>query len=441
MSKRIIYIVVLCLSVLLIQSCNNFDFTKWFVTLDKDSKKPYGGYLAYQSLQSFFPEAKVSGLSNSFRFTSIDRSMMSTSGTRNLIVLTGLRFNVSDKEWAQMMSFVKEGNELVIFSSSLDKDIESKLGVYKTQGREEQVVLSQKVFAESQHVLTLAGDTVKKYGYSGRSINSFFESSADYYLHNVPVDTTTVKDSVTLAEDSTAVIDSDEYYQADTDQYTIADTLGYASGKPNFLRIAIGRGHLTLHAAPLVTSNYFLLQDGNINYLAAIWSTLPADISHIYWDDYFNHSSEETSSNVLWRYESTRWGILLAFFVAGVYVLFQMKRRQRIVQVIAPLKNDSVSFVETVGRLYYNTGNNANLADKMVQQFLEWVRMTCYLNTSTLNEDFIRELSAKTGQSPAVTAEIVNMIHEVRLGSVPIDDPYLYQLYRTIQQFYKNHSR
>ena len=138
------------------------------------------------------------------------------------------------------------------------------------------------------------------------------------------------------------------------------------------------------------------------------------------------------------RYRSTRWALLLSIFVAAVYLLFQLKRRQRVIDIVEPLKNDSVSFVETVGRLYYNKGNHANLAEKMTQQFMEWVRMHYYLNTNLLSEEFAQQLTMKSGQPEAMVHELLEMIRDLRTGSVKPDDAYLYQLYRIIQQFYKN---
>ena len=108
---------------------------------------------------------------------------------------------------------------------------------------------------------------------------------------------------------------------------------------------------------------------------------------------------------------------------------------------MAPLKNESVSFIETVGRLYFNKGNNTNLAEKIIQQYLEWVRLHYYLNTNLLSTEFIKQLAHKSGQPEYVVTELVYMITEIRMGSVKPDDAYLYQLYRTIQQFYKNHHK
>jgi hypothetical protein len=130
---------------------------------------------------------------------------------------------------------------------------------------------------------------------------------------------------------------------------------------------------------------------------------------------------------------------LLGIFALLLYILFEGKRKQRIIPIIAPLKNESVSFAETVGRLYYNKGDHANLAGKMTQQFLEWVRIQYLLNTNLLNEEFIKQLTIKSGEPETVVRALADMIQEIKLGTAQIDDAYLYQLYNTIQQFYKNH--
>ena len=95
--------------------------------------------------------------------------------------------------------------------------------------------------------------------------------------------------------------------------------------------------------------------------------------------------------------------------------------------------------METVGRLYYNKGDHHNLAGKMIQHFLEWVRTHYYLNTNELNDHFISQLTIKSGLPESVVKDLVQMIHEVRMKEVGIDDAYLYHLYQTIERFYKSH--
>ncbi len=409
------------------------DAKKWEVTLKKEDKNPYGTYLAYQSLAQFFPEAKIEALSAGYRYTSMNYSMQYAEDGSNLMVLSGLNFMVSETEWNELKTFVANGNELVIFCSRLDNKIETQLNQSKEVSLEEWPIKEKN--NENRYALSIVPDTTKKYGYYGRSLQGYFTT----------IDTSTIDTTVKTEDNKTNSATATNELTADESTEDAAfygpDTLGKTAGKSNIIRYLYGRGQITIHAAPLAISNYFLLQDGNINYLQAFWATFPYKVSHIYWQDYYNRSSEESSFDILWRYPATRWALMLTIFLAITYVLFQMKRKQRQIPIVAPLKNDSVTFVETVGRLYFNKGNHYNLAEKMIQQYLEWVRNHYYLNTNMLNEDFTRQLIMKSGQPEPTVRALIEMITEVRLRSVMFDNAYLHQLHNTIQLFYKNNTR
>jgi hypothetical protein len=392
---------------------------KWQITLASNDKRPYGTYLAASTIKYAFPTAVLEPLSPGFRYDNMDSKMKHNEDGRSLIIFCGLDFKLSDEEWKNLKQFINNGNEVMIFCSSLDEKIEKDLSCYK----DPDIAISGTFYnaqpdLHNKDILQMASIPGRRFGYEGRSIKGYF---------SVEIDSSDITNKTDASDDND-----------DDMRIYVPDTLGYASEMPDMLRYRIGDGHLTLHAAPLVLSNYFLLQTGNIDYLNALWQTLPKNINKIYTDNYYKRSASKSGLSVLWKYPATRWALLLALFLLLMYVLFEGKRKQRIIPIVAPLKNDSVSFVETVGRLYYNKGNHTNLADKMVQQFLEWVRTHYLLNTNLLNENFLHQLTIKSGQPEATVRETMEMIHEIRLRSVKIDDPYLYKLYNTIQLFYKN---
>ena len=397
--------------------------TNWHISLEPGDKQPYGTWLTDKSLRYVFPHVVYENLPPGFRFENMDSKMKSYDYGRSLIILWGLDFRLSDEEWRNLKQFVNNGNELVVFCSTLDDKIQKDLSCYKEPGEEEYATtFSEQTDFHNLNVLRIAGLSWRKFGYEGRSIKGYFSIETDTANITPKTDTS----------------DNDNY---DNIRIYAPDTLGYGNDRPNMVRYRIGDGHITLHAAPLVISNYFLLQPGNVDYLNAIWQTLPKNINRMYTVSYYKRSGSGSGLSVLWKFPATQWALLLGLFVIIMYVLFEGKRKQRIIPIVAPLRNDSVSFVETVGRLYYNKGNHTNLADKMVQQFLEWVRMNYFLNTNLLNENFVQQLTIKSGQPESTVQEMMEMIHETRLRSVKIDDPYLYKLYNTIQQFYKNHHR
>ncbi len=419
MGKTILHtaLLVLCLAALAGCKSEGTKARQWQITLRKEDKNPYGAYLAYESLKYYFSGAKIEALSPQFRYTSITDEMNYPDGSPNLLVLLGLDLNLSELEWASLKHFARGGNEVVIFCSRLDQKVEDGLNQRKMLSFEEQPFDGSN--NTNLNTLSISGSENKLYGYKGRSLQGYF---------------TTIDTALYVADSTDSASGEAQYIYG-------PDTLGFTGSNPDILRFTLGNGHITLHAAPLAMSNYFLLQDSNINYLTALWRTLPAGIGHVYWNNYLVRSAEESSFDILLRFQATRWALMLCILVLACYVLFQMKRRQRIIPIVQPLKNDSVAFVETVGRLYYNKGNHNNLAEKMVQQYLEWVRNHYYLNTNLLNEEFTRQLIMKSGEPEAMVTGLVNMIHEVKIGHMKIDDAYLYQLHQTIQHFYKNHQK
>ena len=91
MTRRSIYVPLLLL-VLALQACTFKKQLNWRVTLDPDDKKPYGAYLAYQSLRHYFPGITTEAISSGFRYSNIDPDMMYNEEGASLLILSGLEF-------------------------------------------------------------------------------------------------------------------------------------------------------------------------------------------------------------------------------------------------------------------------------------------------------------------------------------------------------------
>jgi hypothetical protein len=415
MTRKSKYLYLVFLPLLLLSSCFGADKgrLKWKVTLKREDKKPYGTYLAYHSLKYFFPRAKLVDLSSGFRYNNITRKM--AGGQRkSLLVAVGLNFYLSEQELQTLMDFAAAGNEVVVFSRLLDDKMERATGYsMKDNGYEEARLTKENNGSVSLKALTLI-NRVDTFGYQGHSVLASFVRLEDSAVTQKAVD---AEETVKLSVEP--------------------DTLGYVKGNPDFIRFKVGKGHISLHSAPLVLSNYFLLQQNNKDYLQSLWNTLPSDIGTIYWNDYFKRSAEASDLGVLLKYPATRWAFILALFALLVYILFESKRRQRIIPEIKPLENSSASFVETVGRLYYHEADHTNLGEKMIQHFLEWVRTYYFINTNKLDQRFAEQLTVKSGLPVSVVTSLMEAIREIHIERKKIDEKELYHLYHTIDLFYK----
>ena len=121
---------------------------------------------------------------------------------------------------------------------------------------------------------------------------------------------------------------------------------------------------------------------------------------------------------------------------AGLYILFGGKRRQRIIEIVPTNTNTTVAFTETVGRLYLQSKNNRNIADKQIQYFFEQLRSQFFLNTNHINEEFINSLSRKSNVPIDITQKLFATIRQVQ-NNYDISDEQMLSLNRQIENFNK----
>src|SRR6476661_1712372 len=97
-----------------------------------------------------------------------------------------------------------------------------------------------------------------------------------------------------------------------------------------------------------------------------------------------------------------------------IYVFFEMKRRQRIIPIITPLKNTTVEFIRTVATVYFQQKDNRSIATKKITYFLEFIRNKYFIATTTFDEQFIEQLSRKSGVPRDDVKQLVQLMAEAQ---------------------------
>ena len=227
-------------------------------------------------------------------------------------------------------------------------------------------------------------------------------------------------------------------------------------GRPDYIITFIGKGRLYLHAAPRAFSNYFLLTGNNFQYLENVLSYLRLEPKNVYWDEYYKSHSisrqKKTSGgnsfgdddkntfsplNVIKNNPPLLWAFWIAIIALILYVLVNIKRKQRVINEVKENTNTTVTFTETVGRLYLQKKNNKNIAEKMITYFYEHIRNSYFLNTTQVNNEFMNSLSGKSGVAIEDTQKLFKSIDTINAGK-NVNDIELLRLNELIQKFYKN---
>jgi len=208
----------------------------------------------------------------------------------------------------------------------------------------------------------------------------------------------------------------------------------------NFIEVPFGEGNIYLHLEPKAFTNYNLLKENRYKYAEGIISYLPEN--DIYFDSYTKiqtgyDGNVEKESNLSWFLEqlSFKWAWYTAIIFGILFIIFNAKRRQRIIKIIKPLQNTTVAFVKTISNLYFETQDHKNLIDKKITYFLEKIRTDYNLDTSALNDEFIQKLASKTGKKKDDVKKLIDFINWLRSKNEFFEEN-LIKLNKHIEAFY-----
>ena len=115
----------------------------------------------------------------------------------------------------------------------------------------------------------------------------------------------------------------------------------------------------------------------------------------------------------------------------------EARRKQRIIPEIKKPANDSMDFVKTIGRLYYDKSDHKNLVKKMSAYFLDYVRSRYKLSTHTVDEDFINAVHNKTSYPVTEIRSIVRFIQFADTAPA-ISESQLSEFHTQLELFYQN---
>ncbi|MFH6950744.1 DUF4350 domain-containing protein [Flavobacterium sp. FlaQc-51] len=206
----------------------------------------------------------------------------------------------------------------------------------------------------------------------------------------------------------------DYFSKIDTLNTTVLGYQGTKQKHINYIKVPYRNGYFYLHTQPVAFTNFNLLKTDHYQYAENVLSHLPkADVFF-----YTKGQNDENISQSPLRYILSQPGLKWAwyFFLIGmlIFIIFNAKRKQRIVPILKPLPNSTVDFTKTIGNLYYQEGDHNNIIDKKIIYFLEKIRTEYLIDTTKLDDTFIQKLHHKTGKSETDIQELVFLINEHR---------------------------
>lgn len=368
--RRFIITLGILFAVFVIVKITSPDPIRWEESLRADDKNPYGTYILSNSLNDLFPHTSIEN---------IRKDIVGTLGendkNQQAYIAIAPDIYTDSLSIAKLLQFVRKGNTALLaaedfdqgFLDSLHLHIEASLFNFKDPAS---------AFSDSGYAY-LSGNT-KSYSCRTITLDNYFDTIGNKY----PV--------------------------------TILGTRGNKKQEVNFVQIKIGNGLLLLHVNPLVFSNYFLIRNGNEDYVSKVLSYIPNDCTHIYWDKYYTEGKEEPTTPFRFLL-SNHWlqiGLYLTLILLLLYVCFHAKRQQRPIPVLTARRNTTEDYIKTIASLYFNQKSNREIGQKKAQYWLSYIRRNYYIDTTEHNKEFITSVAKKTGTDEKLIQKIVAQIPE-----------------------------
>jgi hypothetical protein len=386
----------------------------WTPTYSNKDKIPYGTEVLYKFLPEIFRHQKISDYKVPFyrKNTKVQLPLKSN------YIYVYQYFRIDSINLNQLLSYVHRGNNAFIAA-------EWFYGIDDTLHFE--VDYAQNIVTKDTVSINFVNPTLvqkKSFRYHQQAVNSHFT------FHSKKGKQTYHTNAIILGKND--------------------------DGLPNFIRIPFGKGLFFLSTVPKAFSNYYLLKDKNAEYAFKALSYLPEN--PIFWDEYVTPLSfgkvvksilkskdakggEEDYDTSPFKYivsqPALKWAYFITLASLFLYLIFEGKRRQRIIPIIEKPKNTSLEFVETIGALYFNHNDHKAITEKKIAYLLAYIRNKFFLKTTVLDQVFKEELSLKSGVNISTINEMFEYA-EILKQSNEVHEKQLILFNKYIEDFYKN---
>ncbi len=396
MSKSIkIYIALL---VILLIAIIYFDATKpkpidWTPTYDVNDKKPLGLYVFDKEINTVLKNQKLEKINVSpyeyFYYKYDEDTLINNYKIKGTFLSISEYSDIDDQSIAELCNFVSHGNSAFISSKVIPNSLLDSL----------KLKMNSEVKIKDTVLNWVANKNLgnKKYKFSTNVNDNYFSK----------IDTL-----------NSAVLG---YQQGD-------------STRINFIKVPWINGNFYLHSQPAAFTNYYLLKENHSDYAQKVLSYIPK--GDVFW--HIKNQTGEKISNSPLRFifanTALKWAWYIGIIGILIFMIFNAKRKQRIVPIIEPLRNSTIDFTKTIGNLYYQEGNHDDIINKKIIYFLEKIRNEYLLDTTILKEDFIKKLHQKSGKSLVDIQKVVFLINAYRKSPHTSIEDDLVQINKAIEK-------
>jgi len=352
--KFLISIVIL-LFILMIFGESSRKNINWYPSFSTHHKIPFGTYIAHKEAKNIFGNKMQDVSITPYVFLSKNEDVKGT------YIIYNQQVNLGETNLNSLLDWVEKGNRLFISSEQFDKTLLDSLhidlnGYYNTTEIDRKLQLS------------LTNPKLQ---------------SKDSILFDKLAFGSIISDLDSVNTTHQAVVLGEFIDKKDVKLY-------------NFVSFKYGDGKIFLHTFPYVFTNYFILKNNNARYFSGILSYINQE-KPVYWDVHYQNSvGKKGALQYVFSNDAFRWSYRLLLIGFVLYIIFEGKRKQRAIPVVAPLKNETLSFTKTIADMYVVNKEHKQIASMHVNHFMDYLRTKLYLDTSKWDVYLMHKIAEKT---------------------------------------------
>ncbi len=185
---------------------------------------------------------------------------------------------------------------------------------------------------------------------------------------------------------------------------------------PVAIRKEVGKGSVILVSTPLLFTNYGILDGSTAEYIFRLMSHISNN--HVvrttsYMKTQDMADAEASPLRFFLGQPPLRTALYLALLVITLFLIFNARRRQRVIPVVEQPQNRSLEFVKLIGTLYYHNKEHSDIVRKKFAFFAEELRRLLMVDITDRDADrhSFSVISSRTGLR---LEEVENIISDIR---------------------------
>ncbi len=340
----------------------------WNITLREEGKQPYDLYVFTQLLKNAV---------GSDQYYNPEYDLLNTLDqvpAKTLYISAGFWQSYSPEEMSRLREFVNRGGSVLVVSGAFQQVLADSLCDLNLLGR----LPADSVPPQSLR-LSSFNDSIPILKHTGSG-----KASEMYYkVQNriSPVNWEYYSDSVMQAAKARK-------------RLLLNNTYPIAIEMPSW------KGKVIFMSEALPLTNYHMKNEDNFEVINSLMDDF--DFEAVIFDRsrrFQNMQQSDFDQSPLFyffKFKGFRFAWLTLLALVLLYLLFNYKRRTRVMQLMPDKSNKSLMYVETISLMYYKNRAHLAIAKIAAKIFLFDVRRKYRINTSKLDDDFVELLAEKT---------------------------------------------